>query len=93
MGLKYKFNQLFSGRFPKPKQLFETLEELDNRIEKGADAVPVVKNDVKLTKTSLKKAFGDAKKFKNIGIVHNEEGSYIVVADDTGFKYLPLEDI
>lgn len=91
MGLKYKFNQLFSGRFPKPKQLFETLEELDNKIENGADAKPVVKSDVKITKTSLKKAFG--KNFNSIGIVHNEEGSYIIVADEDKFKYLPLEDI
>ena len=93
MALKYKFSQLFSGRFPKPKQLYEELESLDDKIENGADAVPVVKNDVKLTKTSLKKAFGDAKKFKNIGVVHNEEGSYIIVADEDKFKYLPLEDI
>lgn len=91
MGLKYKFNQLFSGRFPKPKQLFETLEELDNKIENGADAKPTIKTDVKLTKTSLKKAFG--KNFNGIGVVHNEEGSYIIVADGEQFKHLALEDI
>ena len=91
MSLKYKFTELFSGRFPKAKQLYEQLEDLDRQIEDGADAVPIVKEDVKLTKTALTKAFG--KNFNNIGVVHNEEGSYLIISDGKGFKHIALEDI
>ena len=91
MGLKYTFTELFRGKFPKPKQLYETLEDLQRQIEDGADAVPVVKRDVKLTKTALKKAFG--KNFTNVGVVHNEEGSYLIIADGDNFKHIALEDI
>lgn len=89
--LKFKFNELFRGKFPAPKILYQQLEDLDRQIQNGADAVPVVKTDVKLTKTALTKAFG--KKFNNIGIVHNEEGSYLIIKDDKGFKHIALEDI
>ena len=91
MGLKYSFTELFRGKFPKPKQLYETLEDLQGQIENGADAIPVVKTDVKLTKSALKKAFG--KNFNNVGIVHNEEGSYLIIADKDNFKFIALEDI
>ena len=89
--MKYSFTQLFKGRFPSPKILYNQLEDLDRQIKDGADAVPVVKTDVKLTKTALTKAFG--KKFNNIGIVHNEEGSYLIIADGDNFKHIALEDI
>lgn len=89
--MKYSFTQLFKGRFPSPKILYNQLEDLDRQIKDGADAVPVVKKDVKLTKTALTKAFG--KKFNNIGIVHNEEGSYLIIADGDNFKHIALEDI
>lgn len=91
MALKYKFVELFSGRFPKAKQLYEQLEDLDRQIENGADAVPVVRENVKLTKSALTKAFG--KKFNNIGVVHNEEGSYLIISDGEGFKHIAFEDI
>ena len=91
MGMKYKITELFKGRFPQPYNLYDQLLDLDRQIEDGADAVPVVKRDVKLTKTALKKAFG--KKFNNIGIVHNEEGSYLIIADGDKFKHIALEDI
>ena len=42
-------------------------------------------------RAALKKAFG--KKFNNIGIVHNEEGSYLIIADGDKFKHIALEDI
>ena len=88
----YPFNKLFSGRFPKPRLLYDELEELDRKIQDGADAVPIVKSDVKLTKTALTKAFG--KNFNNVGVVHNEEGSYLILADDKGnFKHIALEDL
>lgn len=90
--MKYTFTELFKGRFPSPKILYNQLEDLDRQIKDGADAVPVVKTDVKLTKTALKKAFG--KDFKNIGVVHNAEGSYLIVSDEYGgFKHIALEDI
>ena len=91
MPLKYSFTELFRGKFPSAKILYNQLEDLDRQIQDGADAVPVVRYDVKLTKSALKKAFG--KKFVNIGIVHNEEGSYLIVADGENFKHIALEDI
>jgi len=90
--MKYKINELFRGKFPQPQNLYDQLKDLERQIVDGADAVPVVKKDVKLTKTALKKAFG--KKFNNIGIVHNEEGSYLIIADENdNFKFIALEDI
>jgi hypothetical protein len=91
MGLKYKINELFRGKFPNAQNLYDQLLDIDRQIEEGADAVPVVKKDVKLTKTALKKTFG--KDFKNIGVVHNEEGSYLIIADGDNFKHIALEDI
>jgi hypothetical protein len=91
MPLKYSFTELFRNRFPVPTKFYETLEDLDRQIQDGADAVPVVRRDVKLTKSALKKAFG--KKFNNVGIVHNEEGSYLIIADGENFKHIPLEDL
>ena len=91
MPLKYSFSELFRGRFPSAKILYNQLEDLQRQISDGADAIPVVKTDVKLTKSSLKKAFG--KNFINVGVVHNEEGSYLVVADGDDFKFIALEDI
>lgn len=93
MGLKYKITELFKGKFPNSKNLYNQLEDLQRQIEDGADAIPLAKKNVKLTKSSLKKAFGDPKKFKNIAIVHNEEGSYLIVSDEKGFKHIALEDI
>ena len=91
MSLKYKFTDIFRNRFPVPQILYEQLEDIDRQIQDGADAVPVVKEDVKLTKSALKKAFG--KKFNNIGVVHNEEGSYLVIAKDDDYKFIAFEDI
>ena len=91
MSLKYTFSQLFGGRFPKPKQLYDQLEELDKQIQNGADATPVVKENIKLTKSSLSKAFG--KNFDNVGVVHNEEGSYLIISNNKQFKYIAFEDI
>jgi hypothetical protein len=91
MALKFNITQLFVGKFPNPQNLYSQLQDLDRQIENGADAVPVVRENVKLTKTALKKAFG--KNFKNIGIVHNEEGSYLIIADGDKFKHIALEDI
>lgn len=91
MPLKYTFSELFRGRFPSAKILYAQLEDLQRQITEGADAVPIVKRDVKLTKSALKKAFG--KDFKNVGVVHNEEGSYLIIADGDKFKHIALEDI
>lgn len=93
MGLKYKFTELFSGKFPKPQQLYDQLNDLQSQLDEGTEPVPPVKKDVKLTKTGLKKAFGDPTKFNTIGIVHNSEGSYLIVTDGKGYKHIALEDI
>ncbi len=84
---------MFRGKLPSPKLLYDELKNLDRQIQDGADAVPVVKSDVTLTKKELKKAFGDPKKFANIGVVHNEEGSYLVISDDKNFKIISFENI
>lgn len=89
--MKYKIQELFRGKFPNAQNLYDQLLDLERQIKDGADAVPVVKHDVKLTKTALKKAFG--KDFNNVGVVHNEEGSYLIIADGDKFKHIALEDI
>lgn len=91
--MKYKITELFSGKFPQPQNLYEQLKDLERQIIDGADAVPIVKTDVKLTKSALKKAFGDPKKFDNLAIIHNSEGSYLVVASDKEFKIVALDNI
>ena len=91
--MKYKINELFRGKFPNAQNLYDQLLDIERQIKSGADAVPVVKHDVKLTKTALKKEFGDPKKFENIGVVHNTEGSYLVLSDNKKFKIVTLEDI
>lgn len=89
--MKYKINELFRGKFPQAQNLYDQLLDIERQIKDGADAVPVVRSNVKLTKTALKKAFG--KNFNNIGVVHNEEGSYLIIADGDNFKHIALEDI
>lgn len=91
MSLKYKITELFMGKFPQPANLYAQLQDLDRQIQEGADAKPIVKSNVKLTKSALKKAFG--KKFDGVGVVHNEEGSYLILADGEKFKHIALEDI
>ena len=91
--MKYKIQELFRGKFPNAQNLYDQLLDLENQIVNGADAVPVVRTDVKLTKTALKKEFGEPKQFKNIGVVHNDEGSYLIVSDNRKFKIVSLEDI
>jgi len=93
MSLKYKITELFRGKFPNPQNLYDQLEDLERQISDGADAKPIVHKDVKLNKSSLKKKFGDPKKFDNLAIIHNAEGSYLVVAGDDGFKIVTLENI
>lgn len=91
--MKYKINELFRGRFPNAQNLYEQLLDFERQIKDGADAVPTVRKNVKLTKTALKKEFGDPKKFDKIGVVHNSEGSYLVLSDNNKFKIVTLEDI
>lgn len=93
MGLKYKITELFKGKFPQPQNLYRQLEDLQRQISDGADATPIVRENVKLTKTALKKSFGEPSKFNNIGVVHNTEGSYLILSDNKKFKIITLEDI
>ena len=93
MGLKYKFVELFRGKFPIPQTLYKQLEDLQDQIDKGSDPVPPLKENVSLTKTGLKKAFGDPSKFKTIGVVKNTEGAYLIVSDGKAYKHIALEDI
>ena len=91
MVLKFNITQLFRGKFPNPQNIYSQFQDLDRQIQEGADAKPIVKSNVKLTKSALKKAFG--KKFDGVGVVHNEEGSYLILADGEKFKHIALEDI
>lgn len=91
--MKYKIQELFRGKFPNAQNLYDQLLDLENQIVNGADAVPVVKENVKLTKTALKKEFGEPKQFDKIGVVHNDEGSYLVISDNRKFKIISFEDI
>jgi hypothetical protein len=91
MALKFNITELFRGKFPNPQNLYSQLQDLDRQIQDGADAKPIVKSNVKLTKSALKKAFG--KKFDGFGVVHNEEGSYLIIADGENYKHIALEDI
>lgn len=94
ISLKYTFSDLFKGKFPNPKKLYECLSDLDERINSKTFAEPVQVYDVALNKTNLKKSFGDGKKFNNIGIVHNKEGSYLVIADKFGhWLYYTLDEV
>lgn len=93
MGLKYKFTELFRGKFPSPKILYDQLEDLQTQIDNGSEPVPPVKENIKLTKTGLKRAFGNPKDFKSIGIVKNAEGSYLIVSDGKEYKHTALENI
>ena len=92
--LKYSFSDLFRGKFPVPKKLFECLEDFANQLDAKDDAKPVVAYNVKLNKTQLKKAFGEPKDFDNIGVVHNKEGSYFIVADKDGhWLFYSLDEV
>lgn len=91
--MKFKITELFRGKFPNPQNIYEQFQDIERQINEGADAVPIVRENVKLTKTALKKEFGDPKKFKNIAIIHNQEGSYLLVAHDKSFKIITLENI
>jgi len=94
MPLKFKFFEIFrGGKIPNPQNLYHQLEDLQKQIDNGSDPVPPVREDIKLTKTGLKKAFGDPKDFQSIGIVRNTEGSYLIVSDGKQYKHIALENI
>ena len=91
--LKYKFSDLFKGKFPIQKKLFEVLEDLQKQIDDKSNAKAIVKKDVKLNKTQLKKAFGDPKNFDYVGVVINAEGSYLIVSDGVKFNFATLDEV
>ena len=93
MGLKYTISECFRGKFIIPQKLFEILEDLQGQISEGVESEPIVKFDVKLTKSDLKKAFGKPADFNKFGVVHNAEGSYLVIAHDKSFKFIAFENI
>ena len=91
--MKYKIHELFRGKFPNAQNLYDQLLDLQSQINNGADPKPLIKTDVKLTKTGLKKAFGDPKDFDSMGIIRNDEGSYLIVSDGKSYKHIALEGI
>ena len=94
MPLKFKFTELFNGKFPKAQLLYEQLKDLQNQIDNSANAKAIFKKDVKINKTQLKKAFGDPKDFDNVGVVFNSEGAYLIVSDmDKKFYFTALDEV
>lgn len=94
MPLKYKFTELFNGKFPKAQLLYEQLKDLQNQIDSSDNAKAIFKKDVKINKTQLKKAFGDPKDFDNVGVVFNSEGAYLIVSDsDKKFYFTALDEV
>lgn len=93
MPLLYSFKESGLGRFPFGKALYEILEDFQNQLDKRNNAKAIVKKDVKLNKTQLKKAFGDPKDFDSVGIVFNSEGNYIVVSDGVKYNFATLEEV
>lgn len=93
MPLKYRISELFRGKFPQPQNLYSQLLDLQRQLDEGAEPKPLIATDVKLTKTGLKKEFGDPKKFDSMGIVRNNEGSYLIISDGKNYKHIALEDI
>ena len=84
MPLRYTFKESGLGRFPFGKSLYEILEDFQKQLNEKTYTKPIVKRDVKLNQTNLKKAFGDPKSFDYLGVVHNKEGSYLIIADEQG---------
>ena len=93
MPLLYSFKESGLGRFPFGKALYEILEDFQKQLDKRNNAKAIVKKDVKLNKTQLKKAFGDPKDFDSVGIVFNSEGNYIVVSDGVKYNFATLEEV
>lgn len=93
MPLLYNFKESQLGRFPFGHKLYEILEDFQNQLDKRNNAKAIVKKDVKLNKTQLKKAFGDPKDFDSVGIVFNSEGNYIVVSDGVKYNFATLEEV
>ena len=93
MPLKYPFKQVFKGKLPVAQKLYELLDDLQSQIDSKQEAKAIIKKDVKLNKTQLKKAFGDPKEFNAIGIVFNTEGNYIIVSDGVKYNFATLEEV
>lgn len=94
MTLKYKFTELIRGKFPNPQILYSQLEDLQDQIDESKNAKAIIKKDVKINKTQLKKAFGEPKDFDNVGVVFNSEGAYLIVSDlDKKFYFTALDEV
>lgn len=93
MPLKHSFKESQLGRFPFGKKLYEILEDFQNQLDKRNNAKAIIKKDVKLNKTQLKKAFGDPKDFDSVGIVFNSEGNYIIVSDGVKYNFATLDEV
>lgn len=93
MPLLYNLKESQLARFPFGKKLYDILEDFQNQLDKKTNAKAIIKKDVKLNKTQLKKAFGDPKDFDSVGIVFNSEGNYIIVSDGVKYNFATLEEV
>lgn len=89
MPLKFRFVELFKGRSPIPKFLYEQLEDLQKQI----DEQHIVKEDVKINKTQLTKAFGKPEEFRGMGIVRNPEAVYLIVSNGKNFEKFEFKEV
>jgi len=91
--LLHSFKESGLGRFPFGSKLYAILEDFQNQLDEKTKPKAIVKKDVKLNKTNLKKEFGDPKNFDSIGIVFNSEGNYIIVSDGVKYNFATLEEV
>ena len=81
--------ELFKGRFPVPKFLYEQLEDLQKQI----DEQHIVKENIKINKTQLSKAFGKPEEFRGMGIVRNDDGVYLIVSNGKNFEKFEFKEV
>lgn len=89
MSLKFRFTELFKGRFPIPKFLYEQLEDLQRQIDEQC----IIRKDIKLNKTQLTKEFGKPSEFDSVGIVNNEDSVYLIVSNGSAFEKFEFKKV
>lgn len=89
MGLKFKYRDLWYHGKLVPKRVYEQLEDLQKQI----DEQHIVKEDVKINKTQLTKAFGKPEDFRGMGIVRNPEAVYLIVSNGKNFEKFEFKEV
>ena len=100
MALKYKRYQMFPNGVVSSEYLYRELLDIDSKINGDgiagqAESAPpvIVKKNVNLTAQALGSNFGSASNFDRLGVVVNDDGTYLIVSDGSKFKYVLLDDV